>query len=618
SIPTRSTLEQILGMLPPLSRDQAALVVGAGSGYLAAVMAQLVGRVYVVEKEPEIANIALSNLAQLSVTNVELIIGDAEAGVDLPSPCHLVLSSTFLEKPTALVDVLREEGFLINLERTQGRLPRLVRYQKLSGALGSPTTLGSVDFRRNTDDVLIDLGVLDETAIEEAKNEARAKKAPLLEILRQKTHIEDTELYRKLGSQKRGLSFIELQALLPSLDARLFPQFSCTFLDRHRVIPVSMQDKQLVVVSDDPDAQIEAIERLTTAESVRLLLITPADFRRLWSHLTIAQRSNGAAPPPLETLPDFEATEDLAGASDTRVSPYLVSVYEGILLEAVTGGASDIHIERYGERVRIRLRIDGELQDLAHYKITTRELPGMVNVIKVRAELDIAERRLPQGGRSKLRFGQSTYDLRVQTQPSLYGEHVIIRLLRQTGRAMTMQELGMSPKVARNYQRLLNNPSGLVLVVGPTGSGKSTTLYAGLQELADDGRRKVITVEDPIEYSIDNIQQTRVRPDIGFGFADAMRAFVRQDPDVILVGEIRDRETALEAVRASQTGHVVLSTLHCNDSVDSLQRLYDLGIQANSIASELLAVIAQRLARRICSECRTEVEPNPALMKELF
>ncbi|HSG53373.1 MAG TPA: ATPase, T2SS/T4P/T4SS family, partial [Rheinheimera sp.] len=168
------------------------------------------------------------------------------------------------------------------------------------------------------------------------------------------------------------------------------------------------------------------------------------------------------------------------------------------------------------------------------------------------------------------------------------------------------------------YQRLLNNPAGLVLVVGPTGSGKSTTLYAGLQQLADDGKRKVITVEDPIEYSIDNIQQTRVRADIGFDFPDALRAFVRQDPDVILVGEIRDHATALEAARASQTGHLVLSTLHCNDAVDAIQRLRDLDIHPNSIASELLAVMAQRLAKRICPDCKQTVEPDAAIVAELF
>jgi type IV pilus assembly protein PilB len=176
----------------------------------------------------------------------------------------------------------------------------------------------------------------------------------------------------------------------------------------------------------------------------------------------------------------------------------------------------------------------------------------------------------------------------------------------------------MATDMMRHYRRLLGNPSGLVLVVGPTGSGKSTTLYAGLSELAKDGRRKVITIEDPIEYSMDGIQQTWARPEIGFNFADGMRSFVRQDPDVILVGEIRDQETAIEAIRASQTGHIVLSTLHCNDAVDALQRIYDLNVHPNSIASELTGVIAQKLAKRICEHCKKEAEPDPAIAAELF
>ena len=194
----------------------------------------------------------------------------------------------------------------------------------------------------------------------------------------------------------------------------------------------------------------------------------------------------------------------------------------------------------------------------------------------------------------------------------------MIRMLPQTGNVVAIEDLGMDPLVMRHYRRLLDNPSGLVLVVGPTGSGKSTTLYAGLSELAKDGRRKVLTIEDPIEYSMDNVQQTWTRPDIGFNFADGMRSFVRLDPDVILVGEIRDQETAVEAIRASQTGHVVLSTLHSNDAVDALQRIYDLNVHANSVASELMAVIAQKLAKRICPDCKTRTRPEPAILAELF
>ena len=287
-------------------------------------------------------------------------------------------------------------------------------------------------------------------------------------------------------------------------------------------------------------------------------------------------------------------------------------------MEAISEHASDIHIECYQQHTRIRLRIDGDLQDMTHFQVSMTDLAGLINVIKIRAELDIGERRLPQGGRSLVKHSPHQYDLRIQTQPSLHSEHIVIRLLKQSGRALTMTDLGMTARITSMYQRLLNNPAGLVLVVGPTGSGKSTTLYAGLQLLADDGKRKVITVEDPIEYSIDNIQQTRVRADIGFDFPDALRAFVRQDPDVILVGEIRDHATALEAARASQTGHLVLSTLHCNDAVDAIQRLRDLDIHPNSIASELLAVMAQRLAKRICPDCKQSVEPDASIVAELF
>ncbi|TNE77279.1 MAG: type II/IV secretion system protein, partial [Gammaproteobacteria bacterium] len=295
-----------------------------------------------------------------------------------------------------------------------------------------------------------------------------------------------------------------------------------------------------------------------------------------------------------------------------------VSLFEALLLDAVAERASDLHIEQYQKHVRIRLRVDGELRDLPHYDISPAELRGLINVIKLRAELNIAERRLPQGGRSRLRVGDSLFDLRIQVQPSLHAEHVVIRLLPQNSAMISIDKLGLSQQLAGHYRRLLRNPAGLVLVTGPTGSGKSTTLYAGLQLLADDGTRKVITVEDPIEYSIDKIQQTRVRPEIGFSFADAMRSFVRQDPDVILVGEIRDHETALEAIRASQTGHVVLSTLHCNDAVDAMQRLFDLNVHPNSLASELLAVISQRLAKRICHHCRVEAKPEAEILQEVF
>lgn len=383
------------------------------------------------------------------------------------------------------------------------------------------------------------------------------------------------------------------------------------------MIPLSKTDKTILVATFDPEADTTNLQPLYSNLKIDKVLVTPTDFRRLWSMLELCLQGE------LKQLKSYKESsqdkdKDLLNKQKSEVEAHLISLLDALLLDAVSERASDIHIEQYNHRVRIRFRIDGELRDISHYQLSTQEARGLVNVIKIRSELNIAEKRLPQGGRSRMQVGNISYDLRVQVQPSLHGEDVVIRLLPQNEQLIGIEELGLSPRIAKSYKRLLDNPAGLILVVGPTGSGKSTTLYAGLQLLANDGRRKVITAEDPVEYSINNIQQTQIRPEIDFHFSDAMRSFVRQDPDVILVGEIRDHETAEEALRASQTGHVVLSTLHCNDATDALQRLYDLHVHQNSIASELLAVIAQRLAKRICPHCRQKVEPDPDIVAELF
>jgi type IV pilus assembly protein PilB len=326
-------------------------------------------------------------------------------------------------------------------------------------------------------------------------------------------------------------------------------------------------------------------------------------------------RLGQAGPAPTEDslpAPGPSQVEDVADEE-------MIRLFEAILLEAVAARASDVHYEVYGDRPRLRIRVDGDLRDLTHLRFTRAQYSSLVNVGKVRARMDIAEHRAPQGGRFGVRINQRAFDIRAQAQPSLHGEHLVLRLLPQEQKPITIPELGYSADMGNMFQRLLASPAGLLLVVGPTGSGKSTTLYAGLSIVAKDSTRKVITVEDPIEYSLDGVQQCQVLPEVGFNFANAMRSFVREDPDVILVGEIRDPETALEALRASQTGHLVLSTLHCNDAVDAVQRLLDLGMHPNSIGSELLAIISQRLAKRICPACREEDPlPDPELMHEIF
>ncbi|SFM17672.1 ATPase, T2SS/T4P/T4SS family [Marinobacter zhejiangensis] len=619
SIPREDIVRHILGMVPEIEPAQVVMHVGGGAGYLAAVLAHLANRVFYVDKNPVVADAARERFFRLGITNVDIIAEDIRSGFALDEPCDVILATTFLAAPMALVTYVRDGGLLLAIEGKGGPVPSLAMYRREGGGFKRVRTLGWVDFNRNTEQILIDMGLVNEDDLVDARSEAIASNRRLLDVLHGRLKLEDGDLYRSLAKQ-RNMEFAAADELMERLDPHLFGRFSRTFLDLSRLIPLWQEEHRILVATDDPDARADQLERMSQGKSVTCLLVTPTDYRRLWSTLDLTEKGSQFVAESAPAQADHDdLSGDLLGAEDGKhISPYLVSVYESILLEAVSEKASDIHIEQYGERVRIRLRVDGDLHDLHQYQLTPRELRGVINVIKLRAELNIAERRLPQGGRSRLKLADTSYDLRIQTQPSLHGEHAIIRLLPQTGRAMTIAELGMSARIGEQYQRLLDNPAGLVLVVGPTGSGKSTTLYAGLQTLADDGRRKVISVEDPIEYSIDNVQQTRVRSDIGFNFADAMRAFVREDPDVIMVGEIRDKETALEAIRASQTGHVVLSTLHCNDAVDALQRLYDLGIHPNSIASELLAVIAQRLAKRICTHCREPATPDPAVLAELF
>jgi len=615
SIPTRKAVERILGHLQTLGMGRHVMVIGSGAGYLAAALARVVDDVVVVERRSEVADIARRNFERAGIYNLRLILGEGELGANDLAPFDLIFCSARLDDYDALAEQLVEGGCLVTLEGDDAIVPLLVARTRKNNRL-ERLELGRVNLAHDAGEIMIDLGYVDERQLEEARAEARRRREPVITTLQRRSDIVDVELYRSLA-KRYGLQLTSADELLKQLDLALFKHFSKTFLDNQRLVPIHSQDGVLYVATDNPDAATEDVARVRDFTSVIKLLITSTDFRRLWQVIDLSARG-GEALRWTEESPEPVRSGDLLENSERELSHYLVSLYESILLDAVSAKASDIHLERYGDRIRIRIRVDGELHDLTHYQLTPRDHAGLINVIKVRAEINIAERRLPQGGRSHMRVGSTNYDLRIQIQPSLHGEHAVIRLLSQTGRVLGLRELGMSEQVAGFYQRLLDNPAGLVLVVGPTGSGKSTTLYAALQELADDGFRKVITVEDPIEYSIDNVQQTRARPAIGFGFADAMRSFVRQDPDVILVGEIRDAETALEAMRASQTGHLVLSTLHSNDAVDALQRLYDLQVLPNSIAGELLAVIAQRLAKRICEHCREPVEPDARILKELF
>jgi type IV pilus assembly protein PilB len=615
SIPSCNVARRMLELLGD-EPGMRLLQVGTGSGYVVAIVSKIASQVISIERVPALVELARRRFAKLGLQNVEVFEGFGEAGAPEVAPFDAILVSTAsLTTLEALLQQLRIGGCLVGLEGPDRCQQLLFRITRTASDRFEREELGVIDFSREVGDILLEMDLIDSADLDRARQIASKQGTEILQELRRIVRLDDHDLYRALARQ-HGIQFGEVGPLLHAVDTSLFEHVPRAFLDHNHLIPVRIEDGLLRVATTDPEASIEDFRKAFPGNEIELLLVTPTDFRRLWAALDLWVA--GAGPSPAEVAAEESAEDLLSKQPDAELEQRLVHLFEALTLDAIGESASDIHLELYGDRVRVRMRVDGELHDLDRYALTPLELAGLINVVKIRAELDISERRLPQGGRLRLRAGGEAFDLRVQTQPSLHGEHAVIRMLPQSAKLISIEELGFPQASARQYERLLENPSGLVLVVGPTGSGKSTTLYGGLKLLAADGRRKVITVEDPIEYSIENIQQTSVRPEIGFCFADAMRSFVRQDPDVILVGEIRDSETALEAMRASQTGHVVLSTLHCNDSIDAVQRLFDLGTHPNSIASELLAVIAQRLAKRICIGCRVEAEPDPTIVAELF
>jgi general secretion pathway protein E len=305
------------------------------------------------------------------------------------------------------------------------------------------------------------------------------------------------------------------------------------------------------------------------------------------------------------------SAEDLLDTSDDAPAIRLIN---GIIADAARQGVSDIHIEPYETGLVVRMRMDGVLRETL--RMPAHVAPIVVSRVKVMARLDIAERRLPQDGRIGLTLGGKLIDVRVSTLPSRAGERVVLRILDKENAGIDLDMLGMAAAVRALFDAALAEPNGIVLVTGPTGSGKTTTLYAGLKRL-NDGSRNILTVEDPVEYAVDGVGQTQINPQVGLSFAAGLRAILRQDPDVVMVGEIRDRETADIAVQAALTGHLVLSTVHTNDAVGAITRLRDMKVEPFLIASTVRAVLAQRLVRRLCPECRQPGEAAGSLQTML-
>jgi type II secretory ATPase GspE/PulE/Tfp pilus assembly ATPase PilB-like protein len=391
-----------------------------------------------------------------------------------------------------------------------------------------------------------------------------------------------------------------------------------SFVDAEGVVVLRVIDDHLLVAASrvpDP-CTLEGMLAAAKCRSAAGYAIAPSELQRLADRIYGPATTVTATTGPL--LEIFSAPEEeLPATIDLSRFPGVAKGLQALILQAIQQRASDIHVERYRQRIDVRLRVDGVLRRIDAPWLTPESAQAFVTKVKVDAHLDIAERRRPQDGVIRRRLSDRKIDIRVAIQPTLWGENVVMRILDQGAGVPTLDDLGFEPDVLAELRRLIHNPQGLILLAGPTGCGKTSTLYAVLRELLHD-ELKIVTAEDPIEYAIDGVQQSQVNEPIGDTFDRYLRAFLRQDPDVILVGEIRDAVTAESAVRAAQTGHLVLSTLHVNDAQGVVRRLIDLGIAPSLVSQTLLCVVSQRLSRRVCRDCRQPVTPEPALVRELY
>lgn len=429
--------------------------------------------------------------------------------------------------------------------------------------------------------------------------------------------IEEGQRRLRDRCEQIGIAWVEE---LPDLDSDAASLISAEDAIRMRLVPIRTADDQLVVAMRDP-LDLAAVDEASVlaGKPIERFGMDSDPFRRVLESqygttaARIAERLGGDDDGDDQFDQNIEAieTDDLHRMAE---QPTLINLVNLILLEAIRARASDVHIEPFETELKIKYRIDGILHE--KHPPPKHLQPAIISRVKIMAQMNIAERFVPQDGHITLRFEGRKVDMRVSTVPTLYGESVVLRILDKSTLPLELAELGMEPHDVEVVDRLIQIPHGMFLVTGPTGSGKTTTLYAALQKLYTT-EKKIITIEDPVEYELPGVNQIPVNPKRGLTFATGLRSILRQDPDVVMVGEIRDGETAEIAVRSALTGHLVFSTVHTNDAVSAVTRLTDMGVEPFLVASVLEAVIAQRLGRRICAECKTKVPISDAVSHRL-
>lgn len=457
--------------------------------------------------------------------------------------------------------------------------------------------------------VLVDSGMVSDEDMDRARGIQAESGEALTEVLVDEGIVEEIELVRALA-RHIGVEFINLaESNIDPAAAALIPD---TLARRYAVIPVAFEGESLVVAMVDPGNVLVLDDvRAITGRRIIPRIATRADIVDAIRRLS---RYDESVADLAEQVGDDLTEEDIGTIQAAVDEAPIVKLVNTLITRAVNERASDLHIEPGERDLRVRFRIDGVLHEVM---TTPRSVSGaVVSRLKIMADLDIAERRVPQDGRVSLRVGGRPIDLRVATLPSIYGEKVVLRILDKDDAILGLPELGFLPRSLERFSKSYTRPYGAILVTGPTGSGKTTTLYATL-DILNRPEVNIITVEDPIEYRLPGITQVQVHRKAGLQFATVLRAILRSDPDIVLVGEVRDTETAKIAVEAALTGHLVLSTLHTNDAASSIGRLIEMGVEPYLVASAIDSILAQRLARRLCDRCKEPRQASAEMIGEM-
>lgn len=476
--------------------------------------------------------------------------------------------------------------------------------------------------RKMLGDLLVEYNIITAEQLQQALREHKKTGERLGQALVRMGFVNQQQINEILEFQL-GIPQISLMKYQLSPDVvKMVPESICR---RHKCLPIKKVGNRLTVAMVDP-LNLVAMDDIKLATNLEIdpAIATEKDIEQaLQRFFGLSTAAQDAALKGLEA--EMSAGGPRASAFDMELIDLdrveaggdapIVRIVNTILQQAAKDQVSDIHMEIHEGKVRVRYRLDGMLRDVMN--LPKQAHASLLSRIKILAEMDIAEKRIPQDGRIQIKLGNKAIDLRVSTLPTIFGEKCVIRLLDKSNVILKLEQLGLQDNALKRYHQLIRNSYGMILITGPTGSGKTTTLYATINEI-NDAEKNIVTVEDPVEYVLEGVNQVQVNPKAGLDFASGLRSILRQDPDIVLVGEIRDSETADIAVRAATTGHLVLSTLHTNDAAGAVARLIDMGVEPFLVASSVVGIVAQRLVRQICNNCKTSYRPEVGSPERIF